>query len=453
MFKKLIGPSRYFNLKEIKDETTLQIEIREKKLINSSARSGKKIRYIDLEFISQSWHDSNWKHRARIYIPENYNNSGKVGIIGTHMNFCPEKNYNLGVSELDLPQFSRGIIPELNLNSESEFCEGTALDLGIPIMVFATPGDNIFDMDESDLMGYGLKKLLETFDISWFPYLPIVKSYLRAITLLHSIPEVKARKAVLFGNSKRGLSVSIAMGVDPKRIAGIYCSGAHGGNMFYMILQKYLQLGPDVGGPEIEGKGPGFLPPERLLEIVNSAAGFFVLMAFDPYIWRRKIQTPYMIGIGTNDEFTGLGTPDGMIKNMNTDKAILYIDNLSHTWVSKKHLFSWKMWLAHCFYDRPIPRIKLTSKRQSSIIKISAKVITDTKIDDVKLFYSFNNNFDWREAKWSSLSMKFLGNSYRITLNLKKEMNFAYYVEVEDHHDKGGKGYVSTIINFLRRNN
>ncbi|TFG17940.1 MAG: hypothetical protein EU533_08020, partial [Promethearchaeota archaeon] len=316
MFKKFVGPSKFFILKEIYDKTTLDIQVSRDEIIESKIRQDKKFRFMDLIFTSQNWHDSIWKHRARIYIPENYLNDGNVGIIGAHMDFVPEKNYIVGGDAAkNMPHLARGtILGSENLGTEAEFYEGTALDLGIPIMLFNTPGDIIFGLDESDLMGYGLKRLGETFDLSWFPYLPIVKSYLRAITLLQSIPEIQAQRAVLFGNSKRGVSVSIATGVDPDRIAGIFCTGAHGGNTLYMTLMKFAQLGPNVGGPAVERMGPGFLPAERLLEILNSPAGFFLLMTFDPYIWRQQIKSSFMIAIGTNDEFTGLGAPDGMIK-------------------------------------------------------------------------------------------------------------------------------------------
>ena len=453
MFKKFVGPSKFFNLKEIYDESTLEIEINQDKIIENNVRKGNNIRFMDLIFTSQNWHESIWKHRARIYIPENYQNDGNVGIIGAHMDFVPEKNYIVGGEAVkDMPHLARGtIIGSDNLGTEAEFCERTAIDLGSPIMLFNTPGDLIFRLDESDLMGYGLKKLGETFDMTWFPYLPIVKSYLRAITLLHSIPEIKAQRAVLFGNSKRGVSVSIATGVDPDRIAGILCTGAHGGNTLYMTLLKYAQLGPNVGGPAVERMGPGFLPAERLLEILNSPAGFFLLMTFDPYIWRQQIKSSFMIAIGTNDEFTGLGTPDGMIKNFEGDKAILYIDNLPHTWTSIKHLNAWRMWLAHIYRGRDIPKIELKSETGNSTLKITVFPKSSTEIRNVRLYYSFNKTSDWRFAKWEYITMEKDNDSYICSLDLMSDMNLAYYVEVEDLDDSSGSGYISSLIEFIRK--
>ena len=76
-------------------------------------------------------------------------------------------------------------------------------DIG-PARLFANPADDPFGMDESDLTSYAVKKLLETRDLTWYGYYPIAKSYLRAITLLHSLDGVGSGRAVLLGNGWGG---------------------------------------------------------------------------------------------------------------------------------------------------------------------------------------------------------------------------------------------------------
>ena len=95
-----------------------------------------------------------------------------------------------------------------------------ALDPNIPIMIFSTPDEEMDDMDESDLMGFGMQKMMETGDLPWSGYYAIAKSYLRAITPMQILPDIRAKKAVLLGCSKRGLAESICAGADPGRVAG-----------------------------------------------------------------------------------------------------------------------------------------------------------------------------------------------------------------------------------------
>jgi len=439
VFSKIIGPARFFDMDEIKDESTLKTKIIRNEVIDSTARKGKKIRVIELTFFSQNWHDSLWEHRARIYVPENFTPDGNTGIIGTHIGFFDEDGY------------ARRTIPGTNLNTEAEYCEGTALDLGIPIMIFANPPALIFGMHESDMMGHGLKKLKETKDMSWFPYVPIVRSYLRAITLMHSLPEIRAERAVLMGCSKRGYSVSLATGADPERVAGIMANCFYGGNHLYWISMKFAQFGPGIGGPAEKREGPGYQPAAKLLDTFNNVGGFFLIMAFDPYVWRDKIQSSYLVALGTNDEFYALGTPNGMMSKFEGDKAFLYVDNLPHSWVSTKHLAAWRMWLAHNFYKRKVPTVTAQSDTKGAQLTVTAQINSPNTIKGTRLFYAYNRTSDWRFAKWSSIAMKDSGDAKKAIVTLKKDMNLAYYVEVEDFHEKGGTGYASSLVELVRK--
>lgn len=439
IFSKIIGPARFFNMDKIQDESTLKTKVIRNEVIDSTARKGKKIRVIELTFFSQNWHDSIWEHRARIYVPENYTPDGNVGIIGTHIGF------------FDQDEYERRTIPGTTLNTEAEYCEGTALDLGIPIMIFSNPPARIFGMHESDMMGHGLKKLKETKDMSWFPYVPIVRSYLRAITLMQSLPAVRAERAVLMGCSKRGYSVSLATGVDPERVAGIMATCFYGGNHLYWISMKFAQFGPGIGGPAEKREGPGYQPAAKLLDTFNNVGGFFLIMAFDPYIWRDKIQSSYLVALGTNDEFYALGTPNGMMSKFEGDKAFLYIDNLPHSWVSQKHLAAWRMWLAHNFYGRKVPAVEMKSDFRGQQVVVTAVVTSPNTVKSVRLFRAYNPTNDWRFVKWFSIPMRGPEGEKRGVLAIKEGMNLAYYVEVEDFHEKGGTGYVSSLVELVRK--
>ena len=323
--------------------STLEIEILEDVRRESQARSGRRLRLIRLRFTSQDWHGFTWKHRAAIYVPDNYQPGGNVGIIGTNREFLEPGN-------------EREFIPGTDLRTDSEYAEGTAIDLGIPIMIFGTPDEEINGMDESDLMGFSMLKMLESGDLTWSGYYAIAKSYLRAVTLMQSHPDIQGQKAVLLGCSKRGSAVCICTGVDPDRIAGVMATCYPGGNHLNMMALKYYNYGPDIGGPFEERTGPGFQPAKILLRAINHPIGFGNLMAYDPYLWRDRIQAAFLVAIGTNDEFFGLGTPNEMMEHLPGDKAFLAIDNLPHTWVSQKHLAAWRMWLMHTFRAEKFPR-------------------------------------------------------------------------------------------------
>jgi PhoPQ-activated pathogenicity-related protein len=430
-----IGPEQLFDKQEILDASTLETLIARDEVKDSSVRPGERIRLIHLTFTSQDWHGFVWRHAAHLYLPDEYQPDGHVGIIGVSRQFFEE-------------DYERAVIQETGLGTEAEFAEGTALDLQIPILIFAVPGEDINGMHESDLMGYAMGKLHKTGDFSWYGYYPLAKAYLRAITLLQSMPDIRAQKAVLFGCSKRGNAVCIASGVDPQRIAGVMAACYPGGNTLYSVAMKFAHLGPDVGGPEEERTGPGYLPVRMLLNSLNTPSGLQMLMCFDPFLWKEQIKPSYMVAIGTNDEFFALGASNEMVKQFQGDKAFLAVDNLPHTWVSEKHLAAWRMWLAHNFFGRGVPRLEVKTELSDLMLDVSTKVTSDTQIEAVQLYYAFNKTDDWRFATWFSDPMKKQNNCWEQSVKLRENENLAYYVEVADS-DRGGTGYISSLVEII----
>lgn len=426
------GPGRLFNMDEICDPQTLELQIVSDDMIACEARPGKNLRKVVIDFKSQNWHGFEWRHRARIFIPPDCPDKSRVGIIGAKW-----QDFEPGAVN--------GILQESGKKTFAEFAEGTALDLAMPIMTFSVPGEDINGLNESDLMGWAMQRMLETGDYTWYSYYPITKAYLRAITLFQEVLEVARIRAVLLGCSKRGASVCIATGVDPERVAGVMTTCYSGGNALYLAALKFAQLGPGIGGPAEDRTGPGFLPASELLKILNNPVGLTALGLFDPYLWRDQIKSRYLVAIGTNDEFFGLGTEHGMQDDFMGDGAFLAIDNLNHTWVSEKHLAAWQMWLAYSFDQRTVPRLEVKSALQDDVLQVQALVDSDFTLEAVTLYYAFNDSSDWRFAFWLPEPMSPAGGSYSAQVDLKPDHGTAFYVEAKD----SAGGIVSSLINFV----
>lgn len=430
-----LGPASFFNMAEILEGGSLEIDIISDGVINSQARVGKEVRIIHLSFISQVWHGFTWKHQARIYLPVDNKLGGQVGIIGTERLFT-------------LPDNKQKFIPGTNLRPENEFAEGTAIDLKIPIMIFSTPDEGMDDIDESDLMGFSMQKMMETGDLTWSGYYAIAKSYLRAITVMQLQPDIRAEKAVLLGCSKRGWAVGICGGADSGRVAGVMVSCFPGGNLLGMAANKYKAFGPKIGGPSESRTGPGFQPPKHLLRTLNNPIGFGHLMAFDPYLWRDQIQSTYLVTIGTNDPFYGLETANEMFEQFSGDSAFLAIDNLPHTWISQKHLAAWRMWLRYNFKGEQIPQVITKVEKTETAVNITADVTFDESPLAVRLYYAYNHSHDWRYAKWTHKKMEWVSDRYQIQLETVPDSHLALYAEVE-YGEMDEPAYVSSLIDVL----
>ncbi|WP_175835445.1 PhoPQ-activated protein PqaA family protein [Burkholderia anthina] len=433
-----LGPAVFFDRAELLDESTLAPAIVSDLVRESRYRAGRRVRVVELTFTSQQWQGLVWRHPARIYVPDGYDGDGAAGIIGTERQ-CFEHG-----------EWARRTIPGTTLDTEGEYAEGTALDLGMPVMIFANPADCPFGLDESDFTGHALKRMLETGDLTWNGYYPIAKAYLRAITLLHSLAGIGTKRAVLLGHSKRGVGVAIASGADPERVAGVMVCGYHGGNNLYHLATKFAEFGPHVAGPSETRAGPGFQGAETALRALNNPVGFRMLMHFDPYLWRDRIQAAYLVALGTNDEFFALGAPNSMMTEMQGDKAYLAIDNVRHSWVSAKHLAAWRMWLARTFAGRRVPGMPVVRHETAGDRLAVVARVESTLASGVSLFHAFHPvSQDWRTATWQSTPMVARDGEWHAALQLRPGYNLAWYVEVE-HGGAGGTGYVSSLVQSVR---
>ncbi|MBZ5789683.1 PhoPQ-activated pathogenicity-related family protein [Burkholderia contaminans] len=434
-----LGPAAFFDQAELLDESTLAPAIVADLVRASRHRDGRRVRVIELTFTSQQWQGLVWRHPARIYVPDGYDGDGAAGIIGTERQ-CFER-----------AEWARRTIPGTTLDTEGEYAEGTALDLGIPVMIFSNPADCPFGLEESDFTGHALKRMLETGDLTWNGYYPIAKAYLRAITLLHSLAGIRTKRAVLLGHSKRGVGVAIASGADPERVAGVMVCGYHGGNNLYHLATKFAEFGPHVAGPSEARAGPGFQGAETALRALNHPVGFRMLMHFDPYLWRDRIKAAYLVALGTNDEFFALGAPNSMMTEMPGDKAYLAIDNVRHSWVSTKHLAAWRMWLARTFAGRLVPGTPAVRHEAAGDRLAVVARVEPVRVSGVSLFHAFHPvSQDWRTATWQSTPMAARDGEWHAALSLRPGYNLAWYVEVE-HGGAGGPGYVSSLVQIVRR--
>ena len=429
-----IGPARFFSRAEMLDESTLATTVRSDQLRASSVRAGRQVRVIELEFTSQHWHGLTWKHPARVYVPESHAGGGNAGIIGTERSF------------FDNPRSPRRRIPGTALDTEAEYAEATAIDLNMPIMIFANPAEDYWGLNESDQAGHAMKQMLQTGDLTWNGYHPIAMAYLRAITLLHSLPGVGSERAVLMGCSKRGQAVAITTGVDPERVAGIMATCHFGGNTLHFIAKKFAEFGATVGGPDEARSGPGYQPPEQVLKAVNNPIGLQLLLHYDPYFWRERIQPKFLVALGTNDEFYALGTPNSMLREMKGDKAFLAVDNLRHSWVSAKHLAAWRLWLAHTFLGRPVPQVQASARIEGDALAVRASVGGAASPVKLRLFHAYNAvGKDWRRAIWQAVEMTATTDGYGAQLPRRAGQQLAWYVEVQDS-GVGGPGYISSLV-------
>ena len=161
-----------------------------------------------------------------------------------------------------------------------------------------------------------------------------------------------------------------------------------------------------------------------------------------------QIKAAYLVAIGTNDEFYGLEAPNEMLEEFSDDKAFLAVDNLPHTWISRKHLAAWRMWLRYTFQGVKIPQVTTKLEKAAAVVNITADVIFDAAPLQVRLYYSYNHSHDWRFSKWNHKEMELVSNRYQSQLEAVPDSHLALYAEV-GYEANGEPAYVSSLVAVL----
>ncbi|MFS8973148.1 hypothetical protein PO002_01365 [Cupriavidus necator] len=344
------------------------------------------MRVIELRFTSQDWKGLPWTHPARTMCQTA--TGGNAGIIGTERHFFDE------------PASPRHTIPGTTLDTEAEYAEGTAIDLGMPVMLFANPAEDYWGMNESDLAGYALKKVMETGDLTWNGYYPIAMAYLRAITLMHALPR-RARRA----RGADGLLQARRCGQHRHRRRPRPRRGRDG----HLLLRRQQ---PVLSCAQIRRVRPrrgrtgaaaqrAWLPARRRRAAGDQQPhGPAHADALRPVYVAQPDALQLPGGARHQRRVLCAGHAEQHDDGDVGRQGFLAVDNLPHTWVSAKHLAAWRMWMAHTFLGRKLPAIEARGTAQGAQYAVQARVKADAPPAGVRLFHACNPvTVDWRKAK------------------------------------------------------
>jgi PhoPQ-activated pathogenicity-related protein len=321
----------------------------------------------------------------------------------------------------------------MRIETSGEMGQNTALKLGIPVLILEDVPGTHFGLNEKtkpSLRDYTIGRMFNEQDTSWSFMIPMAVSYMRAVTLLHSLTGVE--EVVIGGSSKRGEAVVLAAAVD-KRIKGVWSAGAFGGNFFkfHGWMRKYglNSLWPEVG-------------TKFFKEFQES---------LDPVFFLHKYNASLMMTLGSNEPNFPHEAMEEFYSLFPKDKNILYIANCGHSMGDERHIASWRAFIAHNFFERGIPKIISNVKQEGEKLHLNVQIDSRTKILDVVVYYAtFEGKYPppmyiWKRLQWEKIQMKKVDNGYVAEIPIGE--NTAYFVEVHDIK-KQIEGYVSSIIYY-----
>jgi hypothetical protein len=427
-------PANVFDMDAMRDASTLDLKILSDEVQAVEGETSGKVRCIELEFLSQNWGGEDVRHLAKVYLPAAGIAEDKRGLA----------MINQGGSSNEAGGF----------DLQYEYGARTAMELGIPSMLLASniPGDHWGVKGGGPIRRYTASKFFQTGDANWIHWIALAKVYMRAMTVLGSLDDIKAKQFVLGGSSKRAQSIWIVAATDD-RVRGLVTI-ARPGNFIHLLTDRYKGVLPNPDNIRTDHTGSKYEYMAHL-EDMYTTRGYEYMAYIDPYQFLSRVNVPIKYIIGTNDNLFDSFDDHGFYPFYQGEKSFAYIPNYKHGMGTQAHAMAYRAWGAHCFWGRPVTQLTALQEVKPDALTVRAIVQSDAEITAVTLRYCILKGARFNDAKdrYQGLPMKRAGetNLWETTLPLNNTAGreIYWYVEARD----SAKGLRSAATTLLQRSN
>lgn len=317
-------------------------------VVRSDTDPRKKLRRVEVKFISQIVEGKTMGHRGVIFMPAN------PGI-----NEKPERKGKVVI--IAHGAGDKNTVP-------GNYAEPIATRTGYPAMALQLPGDYDGADDEVTWLFYFRDLAKQTKDPINHDFFRSAVPYVQAIDVFSGVLKEKKIRAIIGGHSKRTFYAYNAAAIDPERVASVIYMGCEA---LYTDLDKY--------------------PP-----------------SINPVYIQDFVKCPIFYIGGTDEGGYEMFNITRLQRVMKRPWAIEYIPNYRHEARSEKHFMDWQMWTSHIFDGRPITKISELGYEETAEGTIfRARIDTPNKIIQAKVWYVYCDDIPyWRDLVWYPVLMQ-----------------------------------------------
>lgn len=321
----------------------------------------------EVELISQTWHNIDWKHRIRIVVPK----------------------------KADRPDAIMMVTGSGDGNEELYFCKELSRLTGmVSAVLHDVPNQPLFgNLYEDALMAYTFAMFIESGQQDWPLLFPMVKSVVKAMDGLDCFLEgLIGKKAsyIVTGASKRGWTSWLTAAVDG-RVKGV-------APMVYDNLNIPFQMRHQIECYGSYSEQISDYTKIGLLEKLDTEAGKSLVEAIDPYVYREKLGLPKLIINGTNDRFWTIDSLNLYYGDLLGEKSVLYVPNSGHALEDRRRVLNSLAAFALGVSGRsPMPDIRTKCIGDSEI-----EVETSNKSLHCDVWFATSMDMDFRDSRWVS---------------------------------------------------
>ena len=388
-------------------------------------------RYAELKLISQTWRGIEWKHQLFILKPSRTEPDTKHALLlitggsWTH--------------ELDQPGHRQ------NFPRGASMLSAIAEQLRTPIVVLRhVPHQPLFDGKYEDaIIAYTLDQYFESGDTQWPLLLPMVKAAVRAMDAAHAYCQqgwgLEIERFTVTGASKRGWTTWLTAAIDDRAVA------------IAPIVIDVLNMAPQLRHQKATW---GELSPEindytrrGLHRKLNTPRGKLLRDIIDPYNYRRDLEQPKLIVLGTNDAYWPLDALNLYWAELPGVKHVLYVPNKGH---GVEDLLRLTGTLAEfhrrAVQSRPLPNLMWTFKPTEAHLSLTVKCAEAPR--EVRVWITTSPTRDFREASWSFVDVREKSGEFAYDLTWPNTGFAAIFGEAE-YDGKLSPFYLSTNVKIL----
>lgn len=386
-----------------------------------------KVTTYNILLTSQKWQDIIWVHQLTIFVPVENNYDGALLFI-------------TGGSVKDGAPRWKKPTDQLNI-----YFSGMAIKNKATVAIISqVPNQPLYNgLTEDALISKTLHDFKNDKDYSKPLLFPMVKS---AVKAMNAVQEFMSRnkhhditRFVVSGASKRGWTTWLTSAMDSRVVAL--------GPMVIDVLNMPKSLNYQIAAYGKYSDQIEDYVKLGILDDIRTETGNALVTMIDPYSYRKMLDKPKMLFMGTNDEYWVVDNVKNYINDIPGINLIHYVPNAGHNLGGGASSFE----ALSAFFGITLNKSAYpTDKWKASVKKKKVRISMEASKDilkGVKVWFANSTDKDFRNEKWESRDLNISDKSkFRVTENLPKNGYHAFYVDMTYSDPNGGDYTVSSRV-------
>jgi PhoPQ-activated pathogenicity-related protein len=382
---------------------------------------------------SQRWREHTWKHQLNVIVPREVTFDGGLLFISSG---------RMQKDDPTMPQWhdlaTDGLIQDIARIAEE--------NKAVAAVIRQVPNQPLYGgLVEDELISYTLHQFQKDKDFSWPLLFPMVKSAVRGMDAIQELVANRSTKPVhrfvVSGLSKRGWTTWLTASQDD-RVEAL-------APMVIDILNMPVNLNYQIEvwqdySPQIQD-----YVALGLVQDIESDRGRTLAQMIDPYSYRKMLNKPKMLFMGTNDPYWVIDAVKHYIDSIPGPYYLHYVPNEGHDLGDKRQAFqALSSFWGHTLQHKPYPVTDYTTSFEKDALELNIRA-TKPKLAGAVVWSAVSDDSDFRDETWVSRELPVTRKrKFKVKEQLPDSGYKAFYVDLK-YRNANGELYTQSTRVFV----